>query len=84
MDYILKYMSSTVSIPLSKSEKVRLSRLALSYGLSLPELSRRVLEQLAAEIPEESFEDYLNPKELRASFNRALHDWQAGRVRARL
>ena len=77
-------MNSIISIPLPRNEKERLSRLALRYGLSLPELSRRVLEQLAAEIPEESFGDYENPKGLRASFNRALRDWQAGRVRTRL
>ena len=77
-------MNSPVSIILPKQEKERLSRLALGYGLSLAEFSRRVLEELASEIPEESFQDYKNPKRLRASFNQALRDWRTGRIRTRL
>ena len=77
-------MSSNISIPLPKSERERLSRLALRYGLSLPEFSRRVLQELVSEIPEESFEDYENPKELQASFSRALRDWRTGRIHTRL
>lgn len=77
-------MNSVISIPLPKSEAERLSRLALRYGLSLPEFSRWVLTELAAEIPEESFADYSNPEELRASFNRALRGLRAGRIRTGL
>lgn len=77
-------MSSTITIKLPRQEQERLSRLALRYGLSLPEFSRRVLEELAAEFPEDSFANYQNPKALKASFLRALRDWRAGRVSARL
>lgn len=77
-------MSNGITITLPKKDKERLSRLALRYGMSLPEFSRRVLEELTSEIPEESFEDYENPKELRASFARALRDWKKGRVNSRL
>ena len=77
-------MATTISIELPREEKERLSRLALRYGLSLPEFSRRILQELASEIPEESFDDYEHPAKLRASFKRALHDWKAGRIRTRL
>lgn len=77
-------MNSTVTVNLSKREKERLSRLALRYGLSLPEFSRRILEEIASEIPKESFQDYKRPRALKASLKRALRDWQAGRVTAKL
>ena len=77
-------MKSSFSIVLPKREQERLSRLALRYGLSLPEFSRRILGEITSDIPEESFDDYENPQELRASFSRALRDWRAGRVRTRL
>lgn len=76
--------TETVNIPLSKKEQERLSRLAFSYGFSLQEFSRRILTELLSEIPEESFNDYANPEELRSSFKRALKDWQSGKVHARL
>jgi hypothetical protein len=95
-------MSSQLSIPITRQEKERLSRLALRYGLSLPEFSRHILRELAtktvgfwrrggsratnevAQVPEESFEDYERPRALKASFARALKDWQMGRTRSRL
>lgn len=77
-------MRSTITIKLPKQEQERLGRLALRYGFSLPEFSRRILEELAAEFPEDSFENYRNPKALRASFQRALRDWRSGRTNVRL
>ena len=75
---------STLSVSLPKQEQERLRRLALRYGLSLPGFVQRILKEVASDIPEESFEDYENPKELKASFHRALRDWRAGRVRTSL
>jgi hypothetical protein len=75
---------TTLTIPLPKKEKDRLSRLALRYGLSLPEFSRRILKEITSNIPEESFEDYDNPKELKESFKQAFRDFRAGRVYDRL
>ena len=75
---------STVSVLLPKKKQEQLTRLALRFGLSLPEFSRRILEEISSDIPEESFEDYKNPEGLKASFNRALRDWRAGRVRTSL
>lgn len=75
---------STLSIPLPKQEQERLRRLALRYGLSLSGFVSRILAEVASDIPEESFDDYENPKELKASFNRAMRDWRAGRVHIKL
>ena len=77
-------MPSTITIKLPKLERERLSRLALRYGFTLPEFSRRILEELASEFPEDSFENYRNPQALKRSFHRALRDWRAGRVYTRL
>jgi len=84
MHYDIYIMPTSISIELPQSEKERLNSLALRYGLSLPEFSRRILQEIASEIPEESFADYEHPVKLRASFKRALHDWKAGRTRTRL
>lgn len=77
-------MSSTITLKLPKREQERLGRLALRYGFSLPEFSRRILAELAAAFPEDSFENYANPQALKASFHRALRDWRKGRLSARL
>ncbi len=77
-------MRAALTIALSKREKTRLTRLALRFGLSLTEFSRRVLQEIASEIPEESFQHYENPRALKASLNRALGDWQAGRMSTKL
>lgn len=73
-----------ITIELPKRTKDRLARLALRYGFSLPEFSRRVFEELSTEIPEESLDDYKNTDWLRASLRRAVRDWRAGRVRRRV
>ena len=77
-------MSQSFTIKLEDKEKERLSRLALRYGLSLAEFARKVLVELEEGFPHESFEEYENPEELKASFNRALRDWQGGRVQTKL
>ena len=77
-------MRTTLNIPLSKKDQERLSGLALSYGLSLREFSKSILTQLLSKIPEESFDDYEKPQELKTSFQRALRDWRSGRVHTRL
>jgi len=77
-------MNPTLTIKLNKSEEERLSRLALNYGLSLPEFSRKILIQLSNSFPSETWEEYKNPKALKASLNRALKDFTAGRVQTQL
>lgn len=68
----------TINIELPKKEQERLRQLALRFGLSLPELSRRVLRELCAEIPEETFADYRHPRVLKSSLRRAIHEWESG------
>ncbi len=75
---------TTVTIPVSKQTKEKLQRLALQYGFSLQEFSRRILVELESSFPEERFSDYRNPKQLRSSFNRGLADFRAGRTSAKL
>jgi hypothetical protein len=77
-------MSSTVTVKLPKKEAERLTKIALNYGLSLPEFSRYVLENISTGIPEESFNNYKNPKKMRESFSRALKDYETGKVHTRL
>lgn len=71
---------SKLTIPLPKKDQERLNRLAIRYGFSLPEFASRLLRQLPDEIPTESFADYDDPKELRASLDQALKDWKSGKV----
>jgi len=77
-------MSQTLTIKLNQTEMKRLSRLALRYGLSLPEFTRKVLVELEEAFPHESFEDYEDAGALKDSFERALSDWRSGRVQSRL
>jgi hypothetical protein len=77
-------MSQTLTVKLNQTEMKRLSRLALRYGLSLPEFTRKVLVELEEAFPPESFEDYEDAAALKASFERALSDWRSGRVQTRL
>lgn len=75
-------MNTTMTIPLQKSEKERLTRVALTFGLSLPEFAQKILSEIARKqyIPEESFLDYENPKALKNSFDQALVDFKTGRT----
>ena len=75
---------ASITINLDKPQKERLSRLALRYGLSLPEFSRQVLLELNGVFPSESLADYNEPQALKKSLQRALRDWQAGRNRPKL
>lgn len=73
-------MEQTISVKLNRQEKERLNRLALRFGLSLPEFSRKILVELEEIFPSESFKDYSKPRELKASFKRALKDLETGQV----
>ena len=65
-------MSQTLTIKLNQTEMKRLSRLALRYGLSLPEFTRKVLVELEEAFPHESFEDYEDAEGLRNPSNTLL------------
>jgi len=69
---------TTINIKIKESEKEKLSRIALRYGLSLSELARRVLEEVREEFELESINDYKNPKEVLKDIDRALLDYKKG------
>ena len=76
-------MNASLTIALPKREKERLSQLALLYGLSLDELSRRIIAeatQTLLQIPEESIEEYENADEIRRSLRRALQHERQGKI----
>jgi len=73
-----------IAINLKKGDKERLNRLALSYGLSLPEFSYKILTELSEIFPHESLKDYKNPKKLKASLVKALDDFHHGRIQTNL
>jgi len=67
---------NTITIKVKKSEKEKLSRLAMRYGLSLPELAKRVLEGVREEFELESISGYKNPKEVLKDIDEALSDYK--------
>ncbi len=72
-------MPPIITIKLPKSERERLKRAALSYGFSPETLSRRIIADATREfleMPEESWDEYENPAELRASFRKAVMEAQ--------
>jgi hypothetical protein len=71
---------NNLTINLNKQEEQRLSRLALSYGLSLPELFHKILNELENSIPTENLEDYDQPRALKISLNKAMKDIKEGRI----
>jgi hypothetical protein len=77
-------MSQTLTIKLNQSQMKRLSKLALRYGLSLPEFSRTVLIELEESFPADSFAEYDHSEELKASFERGMNDWRTGGVVSKL
>lgn len=70
---------TTVTISLPKQEKNRLSRLAIQYGFSLREFLTKIIQEISSEIPEESWNEYTNPKNLQKSFLNAIKDYKDGR-----
>lgn len=69
---------TTVTIQLPKQEKNRLSRLAIQYGFSLREFLPKILQEISSKIPEESVNEYVNPKNLQQSFLKAIKDYKDG------
>lgn len=76
----MKSMETTITIKIPKKEKERLHRLALSYGLSLSDFSRHIFSEISSAFPEESLEDYVNPKVLKSSIARSVVDYKKGNV----
>ena len=75
---------NSINIKFKKSEKEKLSRLAMRYGLSLPELAKRVLQEVREEFELESVHDYKNPKEILKDIDGALSDYKKGIFKTKL
>ena len=75
---------AAIDIKMPIKEKERLADLALQYGFSIPELSRRILASFISQVGRESFSDYENPEQLKASFGRAVNDFNTGQISTEL
>lgn len=73
-----------LNIPINKNEENRLTRLSLDYGLSLDDFIKFILQEISSKLPTESFEDYDNPEEIKASYIQALKDYKAGDIQTNL
>lgn len=73
-----------ITISLPQKEKSRLSNLALRYGFSLSEFAGRILKEISSDIPEESWNEYKNPKGLKTSLSRSFSDYRRGHFRTKL
>lgn len=69
-----------VTIPMMKREKEQLERLAFAYGLSLPQVSQKILKAVMSSISLESIEEYGDSKKLRQSLRRAWKEYRAGHI----
>ncbi len=69
---------NTITVKIKKSEQDRLNRIALRYGLSLPDLATKVLVQIREQFELESLNDYDNPAEIKKALKGALNDYKKG------
>jgi hypothetical protein len=69
---------NTLTLKIKKSEQDRLNRIAMRYGLSLPELAKRVLEEVREEFELESVNDYKNSKEVLKDIDEAPLEYKKG------
>ena len=75
---------NTITIKVKKSEKKRLNQIAMRYGLSLPELAKKVLLELREQFKLESFADYKNPRQLKNDVENALREYKQGKFITKL
>lgn len=77
-------MISSITISLPKQEKNKLTKIAGNLGISVSELSRRVLAELNSMLPIETIREYANPVSLKTSLRHAMKDWKEERVNVSL
>ena len=75
---------NTITVKVKNSEKERLSAIAMRYGLTLPELAKKVLSEVREQFELESLNDYENPAEIRKALKSALSDYKKGRFLTKL
>ena len=74
----------TINLQFTKSEKERLSKIAMRYGLTLPELAKKVLNEIREQFELESIKDYENPAQIKKSLKNALSDYKKGNFATKL
>ena len=75
---------NTINVKLNSSEKQRLSAIAMRYGLTLPDLARKVLQEVKEQFELESLEEYENPDKIKKSIKTALQDYKKGKFLTKL
>ena len=73
-------MEKVINVSLDQRQAQRLQSLALRYGLSLKELTQRILTEVANETPEEQLSDYVSPRGLARALKTAFQDIKQGRL----
>jgi hypothetical protein len=73
-----------ITISLPQKEKSRLSTLALRYGFSLSEFAGRILKEISSDIPEESWNEYKNPKTLKVFVAQSISEYKQGKFHTKL
>lgn len=69
---------NTINIKLNNAEKQRLSAIAMRYGLTLPDLAKKVLQEVKEQFELESLNEYENPSKIKKSIKTALLDYKKG------
>ncbi len=75
---------NTINIKLNNSEKQRLSAIAMRYGLTLPDLAKKVLQEVKEQFELESIEEYENPGKVKKTIKTALLDYKKGKFLTKL
>ncbi len=75
---------TAINIKLNSSEKQRLSAIAMRYGLTLPDLAKKVLQEIKEQFELESLDEYENPTKVKRAIKTALADYQKGRFLTKL
>ncbi len=75
---------TTINVKLNNAEKQRLSAIAMHYGLTLPDLAKKVLQEVKEQFELESLEEYENPVKIRRTIKTALSDYKKGRFLTKL
>lgn len=75
---------NTINIKLNNSEKQRLSAIAMRYGLTLPDLAKKVLQEVKEQFELESLSEYENPNKVKKAIKTALQDYKKGKFLTKL
>ncbi len=75
---------TSINIKLNNSEKQRLSAIAMRYGLTLPDLAKKVLQEVKEQFELESLDEYENPNKVSKAIKTALREYKKGKFLTKL